>query len=142
MLNNNRQNLTTPPADGIRQPHLLPRNVNGLVARERPNGRPPVKFAASAPVLDTPVVPGLRIVSTAKKWWRSRGAGQTATTTAHMNNVVNASPVTAAPRRRRRMEREWPDVGTVLTETTTARPTAPKSSKRGSRSRAESNSAS
>jgi len=122
MLNPNRQYPNTPPANGIRQHLQLPRRVDGFAARERAPlpavTRPSAKIAASAPVLDTPSVPGMRVVSPIRKWWRSRGAGQTAASATSTGNVGNGSVAFTAPsippRKRRRVERVWPEVGTIL----------------------------
>ena len=120
MLINNRQILTTPPADGFRKPIQSPRRLDGAVRQGRaPSSDRPLQRSASAttPARDTTPVPGLRIVAPIRKWWRSRGTGQTAATPARTNNTASVAPVVTPPRKRRRVERVWPEVGTILTAT-------------------------
>ena len=123
MMTNNHRSTTIPPADGFRQSLPSPRRIGDAEVRERapliPADRPLPRLSAAV-ALDTPSVPGLRIVSTAKKWWRARAEGRTtasATSTGNIGNgsVTSTAPSIPPPKRRRRVERVWPDVGTVLT---------------------------
>jgi len=139
MLNSNRQYPNTPTADGFHQSHPSPRRMGDAAMRAplTPAVRPlPQPTASATSAQDTPSVPGLRIVTPIRRWLRSRGTGQTTPTPASVNNIGtdtlagsptipprpvanagnNASVVTP-PRKRRRVERVWPEIGTMLTAT-------------------------